>query len=150
MANSTMTTKIRTIIGTTATATYPTLSPTSSTFATVPNARQGIDESDAIGIMIQILGVFIGLAAIAVAIFYGRRQVQKFEQGWRPFGIHYLPGMMHHRPSVAGNAIPLEPIDCNIPSRPSDGAHGSPAASIHTGSPDALHNAPVATIHETV
>ncbi|KAK5732753.1 hypothetical protein LTR17_010308 [Elasticomyces elasticus] len=144
-----MTASTRTSIGTTATAIYPSLSSTSSTFATIP--RKGIDESDAIGIVIQILGVFIALAAIAVAVFYGRRQVQKFDQGWRPFGIHYLPGMTHHHPQpVAGNAIPLGPIDRNNSSRPSDASHGSPAASFDPGSPDALHNAPVATIHETV
>ncbi|KAK3618516.1 hypothetical protein LTR56_024602 [Elasticomyces elasticus] len=150
MANNATTTKILSIIEATATATYPTLSPTSSTVTTITDARNGIDESNAITIAFGILGFFVALAAIAIAVFYGRQQVQRFDQGWRPFGIHYLPGMMHHRPSVAGNAIPLDPIDHNNQPRPSNASHGSPAASFNTGSPEALHNAPVATIHETV
>ncbi|KAK4896742.1 hypothetical protein LTR27_005336 [Elasticomyces elasticus] len=150
LPTSTITASIRTTIRTTAASVHPIPSPTSSTFSTITNARKGMDESNAITIVFGILGFFVALAAIGVAVFYGRRQVQRLDQGWRPFGIHYLPGMIHHRPSVAGNAIPLDPIDRNNPSRPSNASHGSPAASFNTGSPETLHNAPVASIHETV
>ncbi|KAK3648137.1 hypothetical protein LTR56_002616 [Elasticomyces elasticus] len=150
MANNITTTNFRTIVETTATAIYPTVSPISSSATTTTNARNGMDESNAITIVFGILGFFVALAAIVVAVFYGRRQVQRFDQGWRPLGIHYLPGMIHHRPFVAGTAIPLDSIDRNNPSQPSDASHGSPAASFNTGSRGALHNAPVATMHETV
>ncbi|KAK5721070.1 hypothetical protein LTR15_007034 [Elasticomyces elasticus] len=145
-----MTTSLQMMITSSATALHPTLPPTLSTVTTITNASNGMDESNVITIFFGILGFFVALAAIAVAIFYGRRQVQRFDQGWRPFGIHYLPGMMHHRSSVAGNAVPLEPIDRSNSSRPSDASHGSTAASFNTGAPEALHNAPVATILETV
>ncbi|KAK4954600.1 hypothetical protein LTR10_008033 [Elasticomyces elasticus] len=145
-----MATSLQMMITASATAIHPTLSPTLSTVAPITNARNGIDESNVLTIVFGILGFFVALAAIAVAVFYGRRQVQRFDAGWRPFGFQYLPGMMHHRPSVAGNAIPMDPIDRNNPPRPSDASHGSSAASFNTGSPEALHNVPVATIHETV
>ncbi|KAK5677913.1 hypothetical protein LTS10_009796 [Elasticomyces elasticus] len=129
MANETTN---RTIIGTT-----PSI---------ITNARNDIDVSDAIGIVIQILGIFIALVAIAVAVFYGRRQVQKFDQGWRPFAIHYLPGWNYQHPQpVAGNAIQLDHLYHNNQPRPSDANHArlTPSTTYKTQACTSLFDTPV-------
>ncbi|KAK6414914.1 hypothetical protein LTR81_011452 [Elasticomyces elasticus] len=150
--NNATITALRASVRTTTTLLQPTLSPTPSIVTLVALARNGIDQSDTIDIVFEVLGVIIALATLVVGIYFGRRQIQKHKTDrldgdtqclHGPVGVHHLRGSMNYY----GPCVSLH-FDHICPSRISDG--GSAAASARQSSSDAIDNAREAVVHELV
>ncbi|KAK5738554.1 hypothetical protein LTR17_005890 [Elasticomyces elasticus] len=134
-----------------ANATLPLVPSSSSVITTVILARNSIDVSGAIDITIEILGLFVALATLAVGIYFGRLQLQKSNPGWSPFGIQYLPRMMHRRPQyVADNGTPLGHLDRIQQPRPSHVDHDLLPALVHPNLPNAILKTQTATAPQDV